>query len=193
TITSSVIQRLEKSFSGAEMHRFVAELLDRVEDPSGRYYVLRAAERYVSDEAVLDGLRSGDKKLFDVAAGIAGRRKLLDAWPLLLDQVQANSIASVWLERIEHYYLGLRKFHEVKRSVEEGATAGDKARKLARSESADQRRAAAYALGALGDPSAISLLLDLVTDPDEKVRAAAMGALERLGGAPEETGKEKGR
>ena len=45
-----------------------------------------------------------------------------------------------------------------------------------------QRRvAAAYAIAALGDPDGVALLLELVEDDDEDVRAAAVAALKRMG------------
>ena len=46
---------------------------------------------------------------------------------------------------------------------------------------ADRRRAAAWAIAALGDPDGVALLFDLLGDPEAAVRAAALAALERLG------------
>jgi len=46
---------------------------------------------------------------------------------------------------------------------------------------ADRRRAAAWAIAALGDPDGVALLFDLLGDPEPAVRAAALAALERLG------------
>lgn len=57
-----------------------------------------------------------------------------------------------------------------------------RARAMAGGSDPTQRRAAALALGALGDPAAVPVLLDLVSDEDPEVRAAALAALERLGG-----------
>jgi len=145
-----------------------------------------AAERVLTDEMVLEALRREDHSLLLRAATIAGERNLLDAWPILLEKPQIDQVRQA-LDRIRTYHLGLKEYQDVKEF--RGGDAASKAAEMAVSSDAGHRRAAAYALGALGDASAIGLLLDLVRDEDADVREAALAALKRLGGAPEKEAK----
>ena len=144
-----------------------------------------AAERVLTDEMVLEALRRDDMALLLRAADMAGKRNLLDAWPILLEKPKIDQVRGA-LDRIRTYHLGLKEYQDLKEA--RGGDAASKAGEMAASPDAGHRRAAAYALGALGDASAIGLLLDLVRDEDAGVREAAMAALKKLGGGGAEDG-----
>lgn len=66
--------------------------------------------------------------------------------------------------------------------LEERTRAANLAREAARSESWMERKGAALAIGALGDPGGTAILLELLSDEAADVRIAALNALEKLGG-----------
>src|SRR5262249_32760948 len=81
----------------------------------------------------------------------------------------------------------IRAYRELKASFEQFGAGGREgalaeARALIKSDSAEKRRGAALALGALGDPGGGPALLELLSDREPAVREAALQALERLGG-----------
>ena len=77
----------------------------------------------------------------------------------------------------------IRWYGEVKDglSTSKRGAAIDNARAMLESDDPVQRRGAAYALAALGDPAAVPALLKLLGDRDQGVREAAVEALKSLG------------
>jgi len=147
-----------------------------------------AAGDALSDGMVLEALRSGNPRLRSAAAEVAGERRLLEAWPLLLGLDQGSAKRA--LERIRDYHLGMKEYLDVRQSRERDPFA--EAAALARSKEPDHRTAAAWALGALGGTNGVAILLDLVTDDDPNVRQAAMDVLRRLAGGSRSLSERKG-
>lgn len=156
---------------------------------SGSYANAFASVAYAAtDDQVLAALRTAELPAVNAAASVAAQRHLKEAWPLLLAMNRYQSAVDA-LERLRSYFLGMKEYRDLEQSLETDALA--KARRLATDPSPNVRRAAALALAAIGDRDAIGVLLDLVTDEDETVRAAAERALERLAGDPGAGGGEK--
>jgi HEAT repeat protein len=134
---------------------------------------------------LLAGLASSDKGTKLEAAKQAGVYNVADAWSLLVDllddpDVQLRKTAKESLEEIRSYSELRTAFERFGR--EDRRKSFERAKALLDDESPEKRCGGAYALGALGDPAAIPLLLDLLDDGDESVRKAGLAALERLGG-----------
>jgi hypothetical protein len=182
-LTTLAVKAVKDHLSAEETRDFVRLILEGVSGEGDRAVILAAAGSALSDEMILDALRTQNPMVIGWIAPLAGERYLLEAWPLLLPFRERLMGVSVALERIRNYHLGLKEYESVRGSKADNAL--EKARSMAASEDPTHRRAAAYALGALKDPAGISLLLDLVKDEDEEVRKAAMTALERLGNEEE--------
>ena len=125
---------------------------------------------------VADGLTEG-RLGYDEITPYASPRRLA----VIVSELKRAQMSRA-RKAIEDYYLGLVRYNELKRGIEEGASAYEKAVEMSRSPDARHRQAAAYALGAMGDPAAIARLLDLATDQSPVVSEAALQALARLGG-----------
>jgi HEAT repeat protein len=141
--------------------------------------LLAAGGNAITDEMILRALETGNPQMIRRLAPVAAKRLLLEAWPILLAQKRRYPEAENALWQIRDYYVSLKEYRDIRETREnEGFR---KAALLAESEDPVMRVAAAYALGALGKPQGVSLLLDLVGDEDQEVREAALSALRRLG------------
>ncbi len=179
SLTTLAVQAVKDHLTAEDTQGFVKLILEGVPEESDQAVILAAAGSALSDEMILDALRTKNPEMIRWIARFAGDRYLLEAWPLLLPFREREMQAASALVRIRAYHLGLKEYKSVR-----GSESGDvliKATEMATSEDPAHRRAAAYALGALKNPAGISLLLDLVKDEDELVQKAAMAALERLG------------
>ncbi|NUN52606.1 MAG: HEAT repeat domain-containing protein, partial [Planctomycetaceae bacterium] len=119
------------------------------------------------------------------AAWVVRRFNMVEYWPRLLPLLD-NADEKVRIEAQEALD-SIRKYRELKESFERYGMEGSKkalddAAALAKDPDPVKRKGAALALGALGEPSGVPLLLALLDDKDPSVREAALSALERLGG-----------
>ncbi len=159
---------------GVANGRYLAEILDYVPEESMRSMVVEA----LGDPAL---------EFLEPVAALAGRKHLREAWEKLLALTEhptsrVRDAAAAALEE-------LKRHEEWRRTFERLGDAGrgdavESARALLGSAEPEKRRGAVLALGALGDAGVVPLLLERLDDADPSVRAAALGALERLGGAP---------
>ncbi len=174
----------DQKLDGSVMRAFVARVPKRLIDARflERFYEVSPAD---AAAATVVALEAADRRMLSAIARFAGERCVFAAAPrlvaLLDDQdpgIQATAQDA------------LTKLRERRRLKDEfGADGGDArgaaldaAQKLLKSEKPIERRAAAFAFGALGDATAVGSLLELVQDQDPSVSAAASDALERIGG-----------
>jgi HEAT repeat protein len=134
---------------------------------------------------ILSLLESGEADA--TAAWMAGMLHVEEAWPHLIALLESpqDGLRKTAKEALDE----IRAYRELRASFEQFGEGGrskalQDAKALLKSESAEKRRGAALAIGALGDPGGVPALLELLSDPDAAVRAAALQALERLGGKP---------
>lgn len=140
---------------------------------------------------ILAGLASKEPSVQKHAANKAKNHNLVEAWRHLLPLLDSQDL-EVRREAKEalEYIRSLRELKESYARVnrlqaDEGGKALADAKAMLKSGDPAKRRGAALALGALGDPSAVALLLRVLDDDaDASVREAALAALERLGGRP---------
>jgi HEAT repeat protein len=121
------------------------------------------------------------------AAAMAGKLHVEEAWPHLIALLESPRAGT--REAAKQALDEIRAYRELRASFEQFGEGGrtkalQDAKALLKSESAEKRRGAALAIGALGDPGGVPALLELLSDPDAAVRAATLQALERLGGKP---------
>lgn len=153
--------------------------------------VLEQVTRHAAPATLLPlihrALDSKDEQFMLSGIEAARERKLLEVMPRLIPLLEdsrenVHNLAATTLGE-------LKDFRELKASLADFGEAGHtdalkRAREMTKSGDASTRRGAALALGALGDAAGVPTLLDLLQDKDESVRAAALSALEKLGGAP---------
>jgi HEAT repeat protein len=150
--------------------------------------VIDSAGRVLPDEALEEWLRkllrSGAQHVGKAVAEVAGRKHLAGLWPELLPLLEDpdDHVRETVKQALEE----IRWYHDVKATLETFGPTGRaealaEAKKLAGSEDPVQRRGAAFALAALGDPAAVPALLALLKDSEPSVREAAVEALQRLG------------
>jgi HEAT repeat protein len=171
-LTREVVTRF---VGGLDAKRIPAQLLEFL----GKYLAPETIR-----PLVLEALRSPDPADLGYAEEAARSLHVVEAWPQLIALLD-HSDESVRTDA-KAALRELREYQELRRSLEEFGLGGRAdavrdAKALLKSTDATKRRGAALALGALGDAAAVPALLECLSDPDDKVREAALGALEKLG------------
>ncbi len=131
------------------------------------------------------GLKSDDVETLRAASDAARSGAFESALPALAKLLDSpnESLRLHASDAVNAIQLRLRNRQHQSLIAEGGAARTlERARALVRDDDPIRRRGGALALGALGDPAAIPLLLDLLDDEDAAVRDAALRALEKLGG-----------
>ncbi len=143
---------------------------------------LPAAERWWILEKAL---HSGSAATRQMAASHASDWRAVEAIPMLAELLDdpeegVRTNASAALQELRNYI----ELKSTAARMREGGEANTFALAEGMLRDADplKRRGAILALAALGDKSAVAILLKALDDPDKGVREAALGALERLGG-----------
>lgn len=150
-------------------------------------HALGMAARVLDDAAfkkqIVRSMDSRNGRTRASACRWAGIKRLDSSWSKLLqlledDDSNVRKNAKAAIDEI-------RWFQDVKAGLtsDDRSAAIAKARELAKSGVAAQRRGAAFALAALKDQAAIPTLLELLEDSDATVQEAAVSALQALGAA----------
>ena len=167
--------------------------LDRLSPEKYSSFLVNDVVRILDSERatpiVLAALRRNEPDIQVAAAKGAKTLNLVDAWPRLLELL--DSPHKKVRDAAGAALLSLRSYRDLKGDFERFGKDGpvhalESARARIASDDPVLRRAAALALGALGNPSGVADLLALLDDSDASVKQAALDALERLGGKPPE-------
>jgi HEAT repeat protein len=160
--------------------RFLAKVLLAAENASAqvRANAFFGARDALTDQMILDALRSDSQLMVRSACIIAVDRHLLAAWPVMLDIQSKFTFVATYLKRLRDYHVGMKEYLDVRDT--EGEDLYAKADDLARSKEPQHRVAACYAYAALKGPRAMSKLLDLVRDEEGSVREAALAGLKKV-------------